>query len=188
MVAGAPLTDGERDPAPTDGGAVVDIAAHRGDSYAITPEGFARLDAELRLLTMHRRAEVSVWLREARADGDESADLAQALTEHDRLEARIAELESVLTASRVVDPPSDGTAGIGTRVLVRSDGSRTVEFELVGEPEADARLGRLSVASPVGSALLGRVPGDRIEVQTPGGLRRFELLSVSVPGALQEAA
>lgn len=166
----------------------MDIAAYRGDSYAITPEGFARLDAELRLLTMHRRAEVSAWLRDARADGDESADVAQALAEHDRLEARIAELESVLTASRVVEPPSDGTAGIGTRVRVRSDGSRTLEFELVGEPEADARLGRLSIASPVGSALLGCVPGDRVEVQTPGGLRRLELLSVGAPAALRDAA
>lgn len=187
MVPGAPMTDGGQD-TPTDEGAVVDTAAHRGDPYAITAEGFARLDAELRLLTMHRRSEVDAWLREARADGDDSTDLVQAQVEHDRLEARIAELESVLTVSRVVDPPDDGTAGIGTRVLVRTDGSRTVEFELVGEPEADARLGRLSVASPVGSALVGRVPGDQVEVQTPGGLRRLELLSVSSPRVLREAA
>ena len=166
-------------------------AADRIDPNAITPEGHERLRSELRFLTEHRRDEVASWLRECREDGGapgSNAGLAQALEEHDRLEARIAELEATLAKARVVDPAGDGSACVGSRVRLRAPGTTAVAYQLVGPLEADARRGTVSVSSPVGRALLGCRAGDTVSVDTPGGVRSIELLAVDAPDASARAA
>ena len=152
-----------------------------GQSDSITREGYERLRAELEQLVTVRRAEVARWVRDARADGGEpgeNSDLAEALDEHALLERRIAELEYGLAAARIVEPAADGSADIGTRVRLRTPSGRVVVYEFVGALEADPTQRRLSLASPVGQALLGRVAGEVIEVEAPSGSRRFEILAI----------
>jgi transcription elongation factor GreA len=151
------------------------------DARSMTLEGYEQLREGLNLLCTERREEVAEWLRAAREDGgdpSENGALADALDQHDRLEQRISHLEGVLSTARVVAPNDDGTAGIGARVRVRRENGRVAEYQLVGVSEADASKGRISIASPVGRALCGRVPGDTVVVQTPRGVAPLEVIAV----------
>jgi transcription elongation factor GreA len=148
---------------------------------SITRGGYERLQAELDELVTVRRGEVARWLREAREDGGdpgENGDLGDALDEQALLERRIAELRHRLAVARVVDRADDGTAGIGSYVRLRTTAGHVLDYQLVGAHEGDPARRLLSVESPVGQALLGRSAGDAVDVQTPGGTRRFELLAV----------
>lgn len=148
----------------------------------ITREGHQRLRAELERLVNVGRREMAQWLREAREDRDppgENAGLAAILQERAALERRIDELERMLAWARIAEPPINGIAGIGQRVLVRGNsGQAPTEYVLVGAMEADLAQRRLSVDSPVGRALMGRRAGDTIEVEAPGGARTIEILAV----------
>ena len=95
------------------------------------------------------------------------------------LERRISLLEARLRAAEIVEPATDGYAGIGTVVQVRdlAAGSEH-DYELVGPLESDVGNGRVSVEAPVGRALVGRRPGDRLDVETPRGILGLELLEV----------
>jgi transcription elongation factor GreA len=162
-------------------GAIVDSADRESDSQLMTPEGYDRLRGELIVLSTERRAELAEWLRAARYDGgdpSENGDLANALDEQDRLEHRISQLEAILAMARIVAPAEDGRAQIGTRLQVRRENGPVVHYELVGVSEADASEGRISIASPVGRALAGRAPGDVVDVETPRGVKRLEVVAV----------
>jgi transcription elongation factor GreA len=98
------------------------------------------------------------------------------------LERDIAELEHRLATARVVEPAADGTADIGAHVHLRLNGSPRV-YQLVGALEANPSQRRLSIDSPVGRALLGRVAGEIIEVDAPKGRCRFEIVAVDPPAA-----
>jgi transcription elongation factor GreA len=161
-------------------------AARASDSKSMTPEGYDRLHEELGVLSTERHAEVAEWLRAAREDGAdpaENGDLADALHEQERLEARIRQLEEILAGARVVAPSDDGIVAIGTRVQVGHENGEVVEYELVGASEADASNARISIASPVGRALHGRAPGDVVEVETPRGRKRLHVVAVDSAGA-----
>lgn len=149
----------------------------------ITREGHERLTAELEDLIRHRLPAAADALRAARADGGEPGEnvgISQAIEEHTAIERRIDELRALLAAVRIADPPADGTAGIGTRVRIKlAPRASPREYLLVGPLEADAARGELSIASPIGEALVGRRAGDVVTVQTPGGTRRVELLEVA---------
>ena len=94
------------------------------------------------------------------------------------LEQRISLLEARVRSAEIVEPSADGRAGIGTLVRVRDfDAGSTHEYELVGPLESDGS-GRVSVEAPVGRALVGRRPGDRLDVETPRGVLGLELLEV----------
>src|SRR5207249_11773924 len=94
------------------------------------------------------------------------------------LEQRISQRRARLVSARVVAAAADGTAGIGTRVRLRSRSAGIVEYELVGAGEADAGRGRISIDSLVGQAIAGRRAGETVEVETPRRVRRLELLAV----------
>ena len=81
-----------------------------------------------------------------------------------------------------MEPALDGTIGIGAYVRLRTSGGTTIDYQLVGAAESDPSRGRISVESPVGEALLGRVAGDVVEAEAPGGLRRFEIVAVDHVG------
>ncbi len=149
----------------------------------MTREGYERLRDELATLTTTARAEITDRLRAAREDGGELADnleLIDALEDQDLLERQITALEAAMASARVVhEPPRDGTIGIGTSVELRDiDRGLESEYELVGSVEADPAHRRLSVASPVGRALLGRRTGDVLELQVPRGRMRLRILAV----------
>lgn len=151
----------------------------------ITREGYERLRAELDQLVTIKRRQIADDLREARDDGTEPGEnrpVAEALDDHAALERRIDELEAALAFARIADPPEDGVAGIGQLVSIRlAQGKPPTTYHLVGAVEADPAARRISVASPIGQALLARRAGESVEVETPGGTRVVEIVAVE-PG------
>ena len=147
----------------------------------ISAAGYERLCSELDTLRTEARQTLTERLREAREDGDleDNPVLGDLLEEQAQLERRIALLEARVRAAEIVEPDADGRAGIGTLVRIRdlAAGSEH-EYELVGSLESDVGSGRVSVEAPVGRALAGRLPGDRLEVEVPRGMLELEVLAV----------
>jgi transcription elongation factor GreA len=151
---------------------------------SITREGYERLQGELDEFVTVRRAELASRLRDARDAGggpDANSDHAGALEEHALLERRIATLRRTLALAQVIDSDADGTAGIGAYVRLHMPGGTAIRLQLVGTAEADPAQGRISIASPVGQAILGRRHGDVVDVEAPGGTRRIEILEIESP-------
>lgn len=156
-------------------------AAHGAGVEAVTPEGSARLRAELEHLTKVRRPEVVARIRTAKEHGDlkENAEYAAAREEQSFLEGRVQALEARLRTAVIVDAPVSGArVGLGSRVTVEADGE-TVTYTIVGASESDPTGGRISSSSPVGRALVGRDVGDSVLVRTPAGEREYRIIAVN---------
>ncbi len=156
------------------GGPAGDVATN------LTPDGAARLQAELAELTGIRRPEVIGRIRAAKELGDlkENADYTSAREEQSFLEGRVQAIEALLRTAVVVDAPVAGaSADLGSRVTVEVDGL-TDTYTLVGSAESDPGSGRLSVASPVGRALLGARPGSEVAIKTPRGAVTYRVVAV----------
>ena len=154
-------------------------------TFPITTRGAEMLKAELhRLKTVERPAVINA-IAEARAQGDlsENADYDAAKERQGFIEGRIQEIEGKLSAAQVIDPASVDAGGrvvFGATVELEEETSGdTVKYQIVGEDEADLKLGLINVSSPIARALIGKEEGDTAEVQAPGGLRRYEVISVS---------
>jgi transcription elongation factor GreA len=146
----------------------------------LTVEGEARLRAELRTLVEERRPDVIARIRAAKELGDlkENADYTAAREEQSFLEGRVQAIEAVLRGAEVVAAPrADDAIGMGSSVTVEADGEQ-VTYVLVSPSEVDPGSGRISVASPVGRALLGHGPGDEVMVRTPQGEAHYRVVSV----------
>ena len=151
-----------------------------GPAATLTAEGAERLRAELAELTGVRRPEVIARIRAAKELGDlkENADYSSAREEQSFLEGRVQAIEARLREAVIAVVPAAGAgADLGSRLTVEIDGTSDT-YTLVGTAEADPSSGRLSVASPVGRALLGAVAGDEVAVQTPRGAVVYRVLSV----------
>lgn len=162
------------------------------DETVITREGLARLSEELGRLTSDGRREIAERLRQAaasEANRDESADYVGVREDQALLERRIALLEERVRSARVVEPrPGNGRVDVGERVRVRNlDSGERLEFELVGPLEADTSAGRISVASPLGKAILGRRRGEVAEIDAPRGRLRFRIVAVEAQSAARVA-
>ena len=147
----------------------------------MTAEGAARMRTELDRLVSTRRPEVIARIRAAKELGDlkENADYSAARDEQSFLEGRIQALEARLRDAVIALAPVAGAgADLGSVVTVEIDGDK-VTYTLVGTAEADPGAGRLSVASPVGRALLGARAGDEVAVQTPRGAVRYRVVSLA---------
>jgi transcription elongation factor GreA len=156
------------------------VGARATDQVTLTADGAARLRAELTELVEVRRPEVVARIRAAKELGDlkENADYHAAREEQSFLEGRIQSLEARLRVAVVAASPAAGAgADIGSRVTVEVDGE-TETYTLVGSAEADASAKRLSVASPVGRALVGTQAGDLVTVETPRGPALYRVLGV----------
>jgi transcription elongation factor GreA len=145
----------------------------------LTPDGHARLVEELQVLTQERRPEVIDRIRKARELGDlrENADYTAAREEQSFLEGRIQAIEAQLRHAVVVAPVDSNRVALGSRVTVESDGEESV-FTIVGPTESDPGSGRISSASPVGAALVGRSVGDDADVKTPRGSVRYRIVAI----------
>ena len=160
--------------------AVPPTATPGGPAATLTAEGAERLRAELTELTKVKRPEVIARIRAAKELGDlkENADYSSAREEQSFLEGRVQSIEAQLRAAIIAVVPAAGAgADLGSRITVEIDGM-TDTYTLVGTAEADPSSGRLSVASPVGRALLGAVAGAEVAVQTPRGAVTYRVLSV----------
>lgn len=150
--------------------------------YYLTPEGQARMRAELEELKGPKRAELSKRLREAILQGDlsENADYIKSKEDQGFLEGRIQELEIILSNAVIIDEiqKTDGTIGVGSWVTIQEGKSEPEQYHLVGAQEADPRKGRISNESPIGQALIGAREGDSVTAETPTGHLKFKILKV----------
>jgi transcription elongation factor GreA len=146
----------------------------------LTPEGEARLKAELAELTGSRREELAQRLRSAIQMGDlsENADYHKAKEDQAFLEGRIQEIEAILRMATVVEKQHSDVVMVGSRVTVQEEGFDPETFYVVGAKEADPRNGKISNESPIGSALMDHKAGDVVEAQTPGGNLKFKIIKV----------
>ncbi|MEK8045815.1 MAG: transcription elongation factor GreA [Burkholderiales bacterium PBB6] len=150
----------------------------------ITKRGAEKLKDELhRLKTVERHAVIQA-IAEARAQGDlsENAEYDAAKDKQGFIEGRILEIEGKLAAAQIIDP---STLDAGGRVvfgatldLEDEDTGAKVTYQIVGDDEADLKLGLISISSPIARALIGKVEGDVAEVRAPGGLRHYEVVTV----------
>jgi len=152
----------------------------------ITWAGFALASEELEHLKTVARREVRERIRDAmltETNAGESAEYLDAREEQARLEHKIAELEHKLTNARIVEPNAgNGVADVGERVRLHDLVSdERVEYELVGTLESDPSAGRISAASPVGQALLGRRAGEVAVVDVPSGRVMLKILGIASP-------
>ncbi len=149
----------------------------------LTPEGYAKLQEEIRYLSTERRREVAERIKQAREFGDiaENSEYDDAKNEQAMLEHRIAQLEDRLANARVIDEEvSTDTVGIGTRVRLRDiDAKETVEYQIVGSMEANPAEHKLSNESPVGKAIMGKKKGETVEVAAPRGSLRFKIMNIT---------
>jgi transcription elongation factor GreA len=150
----------------------------------ITLRGAEQLRVELhRLKTVDRHAVITA-IAEARSHGDitENAEYEAARERQGFIEGRIIELETKLANAQVIDPTlldDDGRVVFGTTVeLVDTAGGESMTYQIVGEDEADLKLGKISYSSPIAKALIGKFAGDVAEVRTPGGVKEFEIVDV----------
>mgnify|MGYP005773385767 FL=1 len=156
-------------------------------AYYVTEEGREALEKELDYLKVVRRKEVAEKIKVALSFGDlsENSEYDEAKNDQAILEARIADLEVMLNNAKVIEKTEQDAdkVHIGSNVSVsfkRADGSEaTREFSIVGSNEANPRLGKISDESAVGQALVGAKLGDSVEVETPGGIVVYTILSVS---------
>ena len=151
----------------------------------ITKRGAEQLKQELhRLKTVERPAVINA-IAEARAQGDlsENAEYEAAKDRQGFIEGRILEIEGKLSAAQIIDPSeldAGGRVVFGATVeLADEDSGEAVRYQIVGEDEADLKHGLINVSSPIARALIGKEEGDTAEVQAPGGVRRYEVVSES---------
>ena len=150
----------------------------------MTVAGAQRLKVELHRLKTIERPAVSMAIADARSHGDlsENADYDAAKERQGFVEGRIAEIEAKLANAQVIDPAAldvDGHVVFGATVeLAEGDSGAQVTYQIVGDDEADIKHGKISVNSPIARALIGKAEGDTADVQAPGGVRSYEILSI----------
>ena len=154
------------------------------ERFPITIAGHAALEAEFARRQQVDRPRIIAAISEARAHGDlsENAEYHSAKEAQSHNEGRIVELEDMLQRAEVIDVTklSGNTIKFGATVtLIDEDTELEKVFQIVGEPEADVKSGRVSIASPTARALSGKKVGDTVEVNTPGGGKSYEILKVA---------
>jgi len=150
----------------------------------ITKRGAEKLREELARLKTVERHSVIQAIAEARAQGDlsENAEYEAAKDKQGFIEGRILEIDGKLAAAQIIDPAdlnAEGRVVFGSTVdLEDEDTGVRVTYQIVGDDEADLKLGMVSIGSPIARALIGKEAGSVGEVQAPGGLRRYEIIAV----------
>ncbi len=149
-----------------------------------TPEGLEKLREDLSQLTTVERPAISRQIAEARDKGDlsENAEYAAAKEAQSMLEMKIAKLQDLISNARLIDERKLDNSKIlifSTVTLKNASNGSTVTYTLVPENEANIKLGRLSVSSPIAKGLLGRSLGDTVEIAVPAGKLNFEITEIS---------
>ena len=153
------------------------------EKVPMTVKGLATLEEELRHRQQIERPRIIQAISDARSLGDlsENAEYHAAKEAQSMNEGRVLELESLISRAEVIDVSklSGNRVKFGATVkLVDEDTDEEKTYQIVGEPEADVRSGRVSITSPIARALIGKYAGDVVEVQAPSGPREYEILEV----------
>ena len=150
----------------------------------LTLKGAEKLKAELQRLKTQDRPAVIAAIAEARSHGDlsENAEYDAAKDRQGFIEGRIKEIEGKLSSARIIDPGqlhADGRVVFGATVdLEDEDSGEKLSYQIVGEDEADLKLGLINVGSPIARALIGKHAGDPAVVEAPAGMRSYEIVDV----------
>lgn len=149
----------------------------------MTYEGLKKLEDELQDLKVNRRKEVAQKIKEAREQGDlsENAEYDAAKDEQRDIEARIEEIEKILKNAEVADDEfGAGVINLGSTVTVYDcEFDEELVFKLVGSTEAKSLENKISNEAPLGKALIGKVAGDKVEVETPSGIMKYKVINVT---------
>ncbi len=153
------------------------------EKVPMTAEGYKALDEELRRLKTVERPAVIAAIGEARLHGDlsENAEYHAAKDRQGWIEGQIAEIEDKMARAQVIEVGklSGSQIKFGATVsLVDEDTEEEARYQIVGEHEADVKAGRVSITSPIARAIIGKEAGDLVEVNTPGGVKAYEITKV----------
>jgi transcription elongation factor GreA len=153
------------------------------EKVPMTGEGYQALDEELKRLKTLERPTVIAAIAEARLHGDlsENAEYHAAKDRQGWIEGRIAEIEDKIARAQIIDVSKlSGTqVKFGATVsVVDEDTEESARYQIVGEHEADVRSGKISIASPIARAMIGKETGDVVEVNTPGGVKAYEIVKI----------
>lgn len=153
------------------------------EKVPMTAAGFRTLEDELKVLKSEERPAVIAAISEAREHGDlsENAEYHAARERQSFIEGRITELEDVISRAEVIDILKMGgdTIRFGATVTLADDETdEEVTYQIVGAYEADLKAGRISLASPIAKAVIGRTLGETVEVKAPGGSRFYEIVAI----------
>ncbi|MSR86669.1 transcription elongation factor GreA [Candidatus Peribacteria bacterium] len=176
------LLSDDSEPATSSGGS----AYSDDDQTLVTKEGLKKLKDELEHLKTTRRAEVAQRLREAISYGDlsENSEYEEAKNEQAFVEGRILELEGKIKNAKIISEKKESKnkeVEIGCTVMLQNitDGDEAERYTIVGSTEADPLDHKISNESPIGKAVLGRLKGDRVEIQAPSGKLEYEIVNVA---------
>ena len=155
------------------------------DTNYVTQETFAKMQEELARMKTVDRPAASAAIAEAREKGDlrENAEYDAAKEAQGMLEAKIKQLEAAIATSKIVDETTIDTSRVSilTKVTVTNlSTKKTMTYQIVSENEADLKAGKISVTSPIGSGLLGKLVGDVAEVKVPAGIMKFQVDDITV--------
>ncbi len=150
----------------------------------MTAEGFNLIDAELKKLKTIERPNIIAAIAEARSHGDlsENAEYHAAKERQSFIEGRIAELEDKMARAQIIDVKqlSGSTIKFGATIkILDEDTEEENTYKIVGEDEADVKSGKISIASPIARAMIGKEIGDVVEVSTPSGIKSLEILEIA---------
>lgn len=153
------------------------------DKIPMTAAGYRALEDEIQHLKMIERPTVIKMIAEARAHGDlsENAEYHAAKDRQAFIEGRVMDLEDKLSRAEIINVSklSGKTVKFGATVTLADEDTATkVKYQIVGDLEADAKRGRISISSPIARALIGKAAGDTVEVAAPGGAKSYEILKV----------
>ncbi|HRO33517.1 MAG TPA: transcription elongation factor GreA [Brevundimonas sp.] len=153
------------------------------EKVPMTAEGYRTLDDQLKQLKSVERPAVIAAISEARAHGDlsENAEYHAAKERQGWIEGQIAEIEDKISRAQVIDVSKlsgDQVKFGATVTMIDEDTDEESRYQIVGEHEADVKAGRISVASPIARALISKSVGDTVEVNTPGGVKAYEIAKV----------
>ena len=150
----------------------------------MTRPGHERLKAELDRLKRIERPAITRAIAEARAHGDlsENAEYHAAREKQGMTEARINDLEAMLSTAEILDPPTAGDrVTFGSSVRLEDGEGKEICYQIVGSEESAPARGRISILAPLARTLIGKNVGDRVVAQLPGGKKEFEILDANFP-------
>jgi transcription elongation factor GreA len=155
------------------------------DVLYVTEEGLQKLKDELEQLRTVERPLIARMLSEARAQGDltENAEYAAAKEAQGMLESKIAKLEDIIARSRILDESriDNSTVRILHKIKIRNKVNNSImEYQLVPESEANLKLGKIAITSPIAVGLIGKKVGEIVQIKVPSGIIPFEIISISV--------
>ncbi len=154
------------------------------DIIYITEDGLQKLKEELDQLRLVERPMISKMIAEARDKGDlsENAEYAAAKEAQGMLEMKISKMENIITRSRIIDESKIDTSTVRllNKVKIKNKTNNSVmEYQIVPESEANFKLGKIAVSSPIAMGLIGKKVGDSVQIKVPSGIIPFEILSIS---------